>query len=445
MLNKKIKTGEVLDGDQQHQYANVIIRGIHDKIKEALEINANKVHQHGNYDKTHGGVKSNSSSIIVLDDDDVDVVENKVDNDGTATSTITPKPLTITIHNRPYALNPLLSEEQQFIVRRAMAGESLFFTGAAGTGKSFVLQEIIRLMRMQYNEYQFYVTAPTGIAALPLGGNTIHSFAGIGLGTDPVDLMLHKLRSNVKLTSRWSNVRVLVIDEVSMLPAELLDKLNTIAQSLRRSKAPFGGIQIIMCGDFFQLPPVDDRSRSVHQVEPSLDGKDDKDKSLFAFNAKSWKEIIPNTYMLTKPYRQKSDTFSNMLNLIRIGNVSDDVYQQLLTCVGKTLSNDYGLEPTRLYSKKVEVAMYNTTRLNAIQQDTHTFEAEDWSALPNSTALRQIQNACPAPATLELKIGAQVILLKNQIQDGLVNGSRGKVVAFVDSTTHPIHHHHHYY
>lgn len=150
-----------------------------------------------------------------------------------------------------------LSEEQEHVIELARRKMNIFYTGSAGTGKSVLLKELIKTLKSMYgNTGAVAVTASTGLAACNIGGITLHSFAGIGLGIGDEAMLLKKVRRSAKHRERWKSIKALVIDEISMIDGNLLDKLDGIAKTIRRSKKPFGGIQIILCGDFFQLPPV---------------------------------------------------------------------------------------------------------------------------------------------------------------------------------------------
>lgn len=314
-----------------------------------------------------------------------------------------------------FELNPKLSSEQQMLVMAALKGESFFFTGAAGTGKSYVLQEIVRAMKHIHTEDQVQVTAPTGIAALALQGTTIHAFAGIGLGNENVDVLISKICKNRSSRKRWFRTRALIIDEVSMMSADLFDKLSQIADSLK-SKKPFGGIQIILCGDFFQLPPV---------------RNDDVYDDLFCFKSNAWKNVIKKVYTLTKIFRQKDDNvFIQTLNAIRHGQITTEIHDLLLNRTKKHCNDE--INPTRLYPTRSQVHTHNLKQLELLEGQTKTFVATDQSKYPNSSHLKQIQQSCPAPAILDLKCGAQVILVKNYSTCNLCNGSRGVVIDFVD-------------
>jgi ATP-dependent DNA helicase PIF1 len=191
-----------------------------------------------------------------------------------------------------------LSDEQQHVLNLVVdQKKSVFFTGSAGTGKSVLLREIISSLRRKYYREidRVAVTASTGLAACNVGGVTLHSFAGIGLGKEEVPTLVKKIRRNQKTKHRWMRTKVLIIDEVSMLDGELFDKLEEVARLLRNNGRPFGGIQLVITGDFFQLPPVPDGRNA--------DGS--KRDSRFAFEAGTWNTCIEHTIGLHHVFRQK--------------------------------------------------------------------------------------------------------------------------------------------
>lgn len=185
-----------------------------------------------------------------------------------------------------------LSEEQQHVLDLVVEQKkSVFFTGSAGTGKSVLLREIISSLRKKFarDAERVAVTASTGLAACNVGGVTLHSFAGIGLGKEDVPELVRKIKRNQKAKHRWMKTKILVIDEVSMVDAELFDKLEAVARQLRNNGRPFGGIQLIITGDFFQLPPVPENGRAAK----------------FAFDAATWNTTIEHTIGLHHVFRQK--------------------------------------------------------------------------------------------------------------------------------------------
>lgn len=201
-----------------------------------------------------------------------------------------------------------LSEEQRQIVEVVNQGKSVFFTGSAGTGKSVLMRAIIAKLRDTYHKEpdRVAVTASTGLAACNIEGITLHSFAGIGLGKEAAPELVKKIRKNQKTKQRWMRTKVLIIDEVSMVDGDLFDKLEQIARSLRNNGRPFGGIQLVVTGDFFQLPPVPDNNKVAK----------------FAFDAATWNTSIEHTILLTHVFRQKDPAFAAMLNEMRLGKLT---------------------------------------------------------------------------------------------------------------------------
>jgi ATP-dependent DNA helicase PIF1 len=202
-----------------------------------------------------------------------------------------------------------LSEEQKDILTAVVEeGKSIFFTGSAGTGKSVLMKSIIHKLRQKYlkDPDRVAVTASTGLAAVNIDGTTLHSFAGIGLGKEPATELLKKIRRNPKTRQRWIRTRVLIIDEISMIDADLFDKLEQVARILRNNGSPFGGVQLVVTGDFFQLPPVPEKDRAAK----------------FSFDAATWNTCIEHTVLLTHVFRQKDATFAAMLNEMRLGRLT---------------------------------------------------------------------------------------------------------------------------
>lgn len=185
-----------------------------------------------------------------------------------------------------------LSTEQRKVLELVTEEKrSVFFTGSAGTGKSVLLREIIKSLRVIHNLQpdRVAVTASTGLAACNVGGVTLHSFAGIGLGKEDVPELVKKIKRNQKAKSRWMRTKVLIVDEISMVDGDLFDKLEAVARNIRNSGRPFGGIQLVITGDFFQLPPVPDYGKVAK----------------FSFDAATWNTSIEHTIGLSQVFRQK--------------------------------------------------------------------------------------------------------------------------------------------
>lgn len=215
------------------------------------------------------------------------------------------------VSSLPKSSGPLtLSNEQQHVKNLVCFKKaSVFFTGPAGTGKSVLMRAIIDDLRTKYakDTEQLGITASTGLAACNIGGMTLHSFAGIGLGKEDASTLIRKIRQNQKARNRWLKTKTLVIDEISMVDGDLFDKLSQIGRTIRKNGRPWGGIQLVLTGDFFQLPPVPDREK-----------RDVK----FAFEASTWGGSIEHTIGLTEVFRQKDpglficETLQHMSHLI---------------------------------------------------------------------------------------------------------------------------------
>lgn len=200
-------------------------------------------------------------------------------------------------HRRKKAgFSPISLSEEQRRVQELVCSQkkSVFFTGSAGTGKSVLMRSIIAELRKQYvrDPDRVAVTASTGLAACNIGGVTLHSFGGIGLGKEDVPTLVKKIKRNAKAKNRWIKTKVLIIDEISMVDGDLFDKLEGIARAMRNNGRPFGGIQLVVTGDFFQLPPVPDYENKARGVK-------------FAFDAGTWSTAIHHTIGLTEVFRQK--------------------------------------------------------------------------------------------------------------------------------------------
>jgi len=315
-----------------------------------------------------------------------------------------------------------LTQEQAGTAVRALAGESLFLTGAAGTGKSFLLRYIIQELVKQHPT-QVAITASTGIAAANIGGQTLHSFAGIGLGYSKVEKLVSNIEKNPDASGRWKQAKVLIVDEISMLHGSIFGKLEEIARRVRRSKAPFGGLQLLICGDFLQLPPVSDL--------------EDQDR-LFSFQTDAWKRcgLDRGVVLLKESIRQSSDPgFAAVLNELRVGKVSWETQRAIMACHRdkKPPPPDDGIIPTKLYCFNRAVDKDNNMQLDKLDGEAVVFKAADtWVTAPENESQKQTLVDTlnkRVPKQLRLKKGAQVILIKN-CTPHLVNGSRGKVVEF---------------
>ena len=322
---------------------------------------------------------------------------------------------------KPTAIaRPGLSAEQRHVLDLVVEHKkSVFFTGSAGTGKSVLLREIISVMRKKHAKQQdrLAITASTGLAACNIGGVTLHSFAGIGLGKEPAQDLVKKIKKNQKAKHRWLRTSVLIIDEISMVDAELFDKLEAVARSLRNNARPFGGIQLVITGDFFQLPPVPERGGQAR----------------FCFDAQTWSSSIDHTIGLHHVFRQKDSAFADMLNEMREGHLSDKSVATFHS-LSRPLDEDSvypSFAATELFPTRAEVEAANSGRMSQLHGSTVTYEARDGGSITDKMQRDRLLANCMAPESLELKKGAQVMLIKN-IDEMLVNGSLGRVRGFMN-------------
>ncbi len=296
------------------------------------------------------------------------------------------------------------------------SGKNMLLTGPAGTGKSTLLNFIREDARGG-----LAICASTGIAALGVGGTTLHSWAGLGLGDKKASAIAGMLEQ--RRSKAWENICMasrLAIDEISMIDGRLLTLTDQVFRRVRRNSAPFGGIQMLLIGDFLQLPPVvKDRSDNYPR---------------FAFNSPSWREAEIETHLLTTIIRQKDVSFAQMLNEVRVGRVTPQTVTLLNSRVRPTDTMP-DIKPVILESRNAEVEAYNLGELAKIPGEAKQFHAAD-TGYPEQVA--KIQRDCIAPTILSLKPGAQVMLLKNLQPDvGLVNGSMGKVRE-IDKSGRPV-------
>jgi ATP-dependent DNA helicase PIF1 len=297
-------------------------------------------------------------------------------------------------------------------------GHNVFLTGAAGTGKTYLINRFIRHARE--HGITIAVTASTGIAATHIGGMTIHSWSGMGIRDTLTDEDIDVIVSREYLAKRFAKTNILIIDEISMLSGTFLANLDRLLRSTRFSQDPFWGIQVVLVGDFFQLPPVS-RGSDVD----------------FAFEDPVWRTFRLAICVLDVQYRQVAsslhekeewniDPLLKILNEIRSWKLTQESYALLDSRNIPVDTEDH----TELFTKNIAVDSYNTQRLNAIHDDTFVFEMQSkWA----EKLVEALKKWCLAPETLVLKKWARVMFVKNNFEAGYVNGSIGHVVGKYES------------
>ncbi|KFJ08348.1 PIF1 family DEAD/DEAH box helicase [Bifidobacterium tsurumiense] len=313
------------------------------------------------------------------------------------------------------------------------SGVSTFITGAPGAGKTFVLNQFIKQARR--DGLSVAVTASTGIASTHINGQTIHSWSGIGVATALTDSLLKTIRSRRKRKLQAADI--LVIDEVSMMHAWLFDMVDQVCRAVRRRTEPFGGLQVVLSGDFFQLPPVSVSSRNSDMIAPSPEylamheryAQAGKNPEGFVTESLVWEELNPAICYLTEQHRQDDGRLLNVLTDIREGRVSDQD-----TAV---LSGRLGILPqvddvaVHLFPVNRQADGLNDLRLSQIEQPEHVFVAK--STGPANLVQRLKKNML-APERLMLKKGAAVMALRNDADRQYVNGSIGTVRGFASDS-----------
>jgi ATP-dependent exoDNAse (exonuclease V) alpha subunit len=294
------------------------------------------------------------------------------------------------------------------------AGHSIFLTGPAGSGKTYVLNQFIKDARGSGKSVA--VTASTGLAATHLGGNTIHSWSGIGISDE-----LHKRHASDMSKSRQDqiiNADILIIDEVSMLHDYRLDMIDQITREVRGDSAPFGGLQVILSGDFYQLPPVN---------------REDSKQGGFITSSIAWEELDPVICYLEEQHRQEDDELLEILTALRSNDLRRRHVESL---IGRKMVRTPFDEPvTELYTKNINVDSVNQTKLNAMEGELHEFEM---TSSGRANSVESLKKSCLSPEILQLKAGAFVMFVKNSLEKKYVNGTLGTVVDFAQETGYPI-------
>lgn len=293
-------------------------------------------------------------------------------------------------------------------------GHSVFLTGPAGSGKTFVLNQFIKNARRE--GLSVAVTASTGLAATHLGGSTIHSWSGIGIADE-----LHKKAAQDLTKSRQDQILkadVLIIDEVSMLHDFRLDMVDQICRIVRQSEKPFGGLQVVLSGDFYQLPPVN---------------RDDSRHGGFISSSKAWEELDPVICYLEEQHRQDEDMLLDILTALRENDIRRKHAEALLS--RKKVHTPFDAPVTELYTTNADVDAINSAKLNAMNGEVHEYEM---TSTGRAGAIEALKKSCLAPEVLQLKKGAFVMFVKNSAEKKYVNGTLGEVIDFDEETGYPI-------
>ncbi len=292
-------------------------------------------------------------------------------------------------------------------------GANVFLTGEPGSGKTHTINEFIKWLRTSGIEPS--VTAATGIAATHISGMTLHSWSGIGVSEFLTKNDVDRIASKEHVARRLGKANILIIEEISMLSAATFEMVDVICREVRRTDAPFGGLTIILVGDFFQLPPVS-RNRDVK----------------FAYDSRIWNDLHLITCYLTEQHRQVDATFFNVLSAIRSGEVGESHQQELMKRHVDLVESPSNAP--KLFSHNADVDRINAEELKKLSGTIRKFRM---SSKGKDLLVEGLKRGCLSPETLELKEGATVMFTKNSPQGKFVNGTLG-VVSGWDASGQPI-------
>ncbi len=298
-------------------------------------------------------------------------------------------------------------------------GANVFLTGEPGSGKTHTINQYVSWLRERGVEPA--ITASTGIAATHIGGSTIHAWSGIGVSRGLSDADIDAVTQKEHIVRRVAKTHVLIIDEISMLDALTLGDVDAVLKAIRHSSQPFGGMQVVFVGDFFQLPPVAERAAPVLQEEIVFD--EEYSRPCFAFQSPAWKAANPLVCYLSEQHRTEDPRFLEILSALRRGS---------LTSAHRTTLASRHLEPdtdfvTRLYSHNAAVDRINLTELGKLATKEHRFVMTEKGP---ERMVEGLKKHCLSPEVLTLKEGARVMFTKNSFEQGFVNGTLGTVVDF---------------
>lgn len=309
-------------------------------------------------------------------------------------------------------------------------GANVFLTGEPGAGKTYTINQYVSYLRARYVEPA--ITASTGIAATHIGGMTIHSWSGIGIKETLTKYDLEKIVSSEYIHKRIGKARVLIIDEVSMLRAETLSMIDAVCREIKLCPEPFGGLQVILVGDFFQLPPIEKISYEK-SGQKSLMEEDGETKPRFAFESEAWRRLAPVVCYLTEQHRQDDADFLSVLSAIRRGEVEKSHLDYLHSRI--ILREDIPEDIPKLFSHNVNVDQVNSNMLRQLEAEERGF---DMTATGPEALVATLKRGCLSPEILGLKVGAAVMCTKNNQKEGYVNGTLGTVIMFEEFTKNPV-------
>lgn len=332
-----------------------------------------------------------------------------------------------------------LSEEQQIAFDKYVQRKNIFITGPGGTGKSTLIKQL--QLDAKRKNLNIQICALTGCAAVLIGckAKTIHSWSGIGLGNGTIGMHVKRAALNKYKSKTWKSVDILVIDEVSMMSQKIFEMLDAIGKATRQNGRPFGGIQVIFLGDFYQLPPVGN--------------KEEPETMRYCFESPLWRETFSkeNIVKLAKIFRQTDEVYTKILNQIREGRLKKSSNDLLMSLVGRQIEEGSLIQPTKLFPIRSRVDAINERKMAELDVAESEFKlkylktipaiGKDNIPLPKMTPeqidaeLLNIHNSILCNDVLKLKVGAQVMCVVNiELPTGgmICNGSQGVVTKFTE-------------
>ena len=329
-----------------------------------------------------------------------------------------------------------LKDEQLEAFNKYINKENIFISGPGGTGKTYLIQCIVKHAKSQYRIIK--VCALTGCAAVLLecGATTLHTFAGIGLATGSINEIVNRVVKSWPKRSNWLRTELLIIDEVSMLSMKLLIILDKIGRIIKKKNVPFGGMQLIFSGDFYQLPPIGNSN--------------DPDSCKFCFECPLWSELFPKPILLKTIYRQTDMNYIKILNNIRVGRISRASYEYLQKCIDREYTED--IYATLILPRRIDVDKINNKELDKLEGEPNIYKSKNVAIDEQKLTLKEkkmfenisqgektrestyLKTNIMAKETLVLKVGTLVMCVANLDLEGpnpIVNGSQGIVIDFI--------------
>lgn len=311
-----------------------------------------------------------------------------------------------------------LSHLQKIALVYIIRGNNVLIHGPGGSGKSYLIKYAINYLSKKFPDRVIAKTASTGVSAINIGGSTIHWFSGIRTGKGRLDILLKRIMSDEECLKRWKNVDTLIIDEISMISQEIFEKLDSLGKIIRDCPKPFGGIQLILLGDFYQLTPVEDDIK-------------------FCFESSIWSECIDKTVCLTEIFRQSDSKYKDILNRIRKGKQTINdiliIKNRLISSLKLNGENIDTRNSIKLYPLNKQVSIENNKRLVLLPGKLVEYKAKYFGYKCLQDELKTQFENCDRDL-IKLKIGARVMLTYNlNVEDGLCNGSLGTIIELKDS------------